>query len=111
MAGYLPLEIEQWASFSRVITVRQSDGTAQNLVNFTISSQMRKSPYSSSSITLHAALSDAPNGQITIAESAANTGNIAPGRYLYDVLSTSPGGLVQRLVEGIVVVNPGITHV
>lgn len=111
MAGYVPLEIEQWASFTRVITVKQADGSPQNLTNFTISSQMRKSAYSLTSITLNTFLSDASNGQITIAESAANTGNISPGRYLYDVISTSPGGLVQRLVEGIVVVNPGITHV
>lgn len=111
MAGYVPLEIEQWSDFARVITVKAADGAAQNLVGYTISSQMRKSPYSLTAITLHSYFSDAANGEITMSESAANTGNIAPGRYLYDVLSTSSGGLVQRLVEGIVVVNPGITHV
>ena len=111
MAGYVPLEIEQWSDFSRVITIKQADGTPQNLDSFIISSQMRKSPYSVTAITLHSYLSDASNGEITMTESAANTGNIAPGRYLYDVVSTSPGGLVQRLIEGIVVVNPGITHV
>jgi len=110
MSGYVALEIDQWATFSRVITVKQADGTAQDLTDFTISSQMRKSPYSLTAITLHSYLSDAANGEITISESAANTGNVAPGRYLYDVVSESPGGLVQRLVEGIIVVNPGITH-
>lgn len=110
MAGYAPLEIEAYSTFTRVITVKQADGTAQNLSGFTISSQMRKSPYSLTAITLHSYFSDASNGELTIAESAANTGNIAPGRYLYDIISTSPGGVVQRLVEGIVVVNPGITH-
>lgn len=111
MAGYVPLEIEQYSDFSRVITVKQADGTPQNLDSFVISSQMRKSPYSLTAVTLHSYLSDASNGEITMSESAANTGNITPGRYYYDVLSTSPANLVQRIVEGIVVVNPGITHV
>jgi hypothetical protein len=110
MAGYVPLQIEQWSTFSRTITVKQADGTAQNLVGFVVTSQMRKSPYSTTAINLPAVLSDASNGEITLAETAANTGNIAAGRYLYDVISTAPTGLVQRLVEGIVVVNPGITR-
>jgi hypothetical protein len=110
MAGYVPLEIEAYSSFSRIITIKQADGSAQNLSGFTVTSQMRKSPYSLTAITLNLYLSDASNGEITMSESAANTGNIAPGRYLYDVISTSSGGLVQRLLEGIVVVNPGITH-
>lgn len=110
MAGYVPLEIEQWADFSRVITVKQADGSSQNLVGYNVSSQMRHSHYSLTATELHPYLSDASNGEITIAESSANTGNISAGRYYYDVISTSPGGVVQRLVEGIVVVNPGITH-
>jgi hypothetical protein len=32
------------------------------------------------------------------------------GRYLYDMLATS-GNTVIRIIEGIVTVNPGVTHV
>jgi hypothetical protein len=109
MAGYVPLEIEQWSTFSRVITVKQADGSAQNLVGFTVSSQMRKSPYSLTAITIPATLSDPANGQITLSMTAANTGNVGSGRYLYDVLTVG-GGVTQRIIEGIVVVNPGVTH-
>lgn len=110
MAGYVPLEIEQWSTFSRIITVKTDDGLAQNLSGYVVSSQMRKSYDSLTAKTIPATLSDASNGEITLAMTSANTGNVTPGRYLYDVVTTSPGGVVQRLIEGIVVVSAGVTH-
>jgi hypothetical protein len=110
MAGYVPLEIDQWSDFSRVITLKQPDGTPQNLFGFIVETQMRQSPYSLNAITIPSTVTDFANGQITMAVTSSNTGNIAPGRYLYDTISIAPGGLVQRLIEGIIVVNPGITH-
>jgi hypothetical protein len=42
--------------------------------------------------------------------SSANTANLDPGRYFYDVTITSDIGDVTRVVEGIVVVLPGVTR-
>lgn len=41
---------------------------------------------------------------------AANTALLSPGRYLYDLLITAPGGTKTRVVEGIVTVTPGVTQ-
>jgi len=110
MAGYVPLEIEQWSTFSRVITVKQADGNAQNLVGYLANTQMRRSHYSINSNTVTTIITDPSNGQITLSMTAANTGLLIPGRYVFDTTTTSQAGVVQRMIEGIVVVNPGVTH-
>lgn len=110
MAGYVPLEVEQFSNFSRVITVRTANGAAQNLVGFYANTEIRKSYYSTHSNTITTVLSDAANGEITLSMTPANTALLNPGRYVYDVVSTSNTGIRQRLIQGIVVVNPGATH-
>ena len=42
--------------------------------------------------------------------SSANTANLTPGRYMYDVIITSPQSQVTRVVEGIVNVLAGVTR-
>jgi len=110
MAGYVPLEIEQHATFSRVITVKTANGAAQNLVGFTANTKMRRSYYSESANTITTDITDPSNGQITLSMTAANTGLLIAGRYVFDTTTTTSGGIVQRIIEGIVVVNPGVTH-
>ena len=41
---------------------------------------------------------------------AANTANITPGRYVYDVELEDPAGDVTRIFEGIVTVLPNVTR-
>lgn len=110
MAGWVPLEIEQWSNFSRVITVKALDGSAQNLVGYMANTLMRRSFYSTSANTITTQITDAVNGQITLSMTAANTGLLTSGRWVYDTTTTTPGGVVQRMIEGIVVVSNGVTH-
>jgi hypothetical protein len=110
VAGYVALQVEQHANFSRVITVRAADGSAQNLAGYTANTLIRRSFYSERSNTITTVITDAPNGQITLSMTAANTGLLIPGRYVFDTTTTTGGGVVQRMVEGIAVVSPGVTH-
>jgi hypothetical protein len=41
---------------------------------------------------------------------AANTANLTPGRYVYDLLITSPTNIKTRVVEGIVTLLPSVTR-
>jgi hypothetical protein len=110
MAGYVALEIEQYASWNRTITVKGSTGVPQNLVGSTANTLMRKSFYTTKANTIETLITDGANGLLTLQMSAANTGNLTPGRYVYDVTLTSNTGSVQRVIEGIIVVNPGVTR-
>jgi hypothetical protein len=110
LAAFSELTIEQYASFSTTVTVEDSAGDAVNLSGYTASSQIRKSYYSSTANNFTATVTGTSNGEITLSMTAANTGNLTPGRYLYDLVITAPDTTKSRVVEGIVVVLPGVTQ-
>ena len=110
MAFYTELTIEQYADFSTTINIEDIQGDAINLTSYTASAQMRKSPYSVTSSSFVVELDANTTGLIALSMSSANTANLTPGRYLYDLNITSDTGIVTRVVEGIVTVLPGITR-
>ncbi len=110
MAAYSEITIEQYASFSSTINVEDTAGDAINLYGYSASSQLRKSFYSTTATNFTASVTGTANGEVTISMTSANTANLTPGRYMYDVIITSPQSVTTRVVEGIVVVAPGVTR-
>lgn len=110
MAGFAELTVEQGASYSTTVTVNGSDGSPTNLTNYTAAAQLRKSYYSSTATDFTVAISDAAGGEITMTLTAANTANLSPGRYVYDLLITSPVSVKTRVVEGIATILPSVTR-
>lgn len=110
MAAYSELNVEQYSDFSTTINVEDSQGAAVNLSGYTAASQVRKSYYSSTANNFTVSVTGTANGELTISMSSANTANLSPGRYLYDVVITAPAGTKTRVVEGIVNVLPGVTQ-
>lgn len=110
MAGFAELTVEQGASYSTTVTVNGSDGSPTNLTNYTAAAQLRKSYYSSTATNFTVAISDAAGGEITMTLTAANTANLSPGRYVYDLLITSPVSVKTRVVEGIATILPSVTR-
>lgn len=109
MAVFTELNIEQYASFSTTINVEDVQGDAINLTGYTAASQIRKSYYSTTANNLTATVTGTANGEITLSMTSANTANLTPGRYLYDLVITAPDTTKTRVVEGIVNVLPGVT--
>ena len=110
MAGFAELTLEQGASFTTTVTVNGSDGSPTNLTSYTAAAQLRKSYYSTTANNFTVTVSNAANGELTVAMSAANTANLTPGRYVYDLLITSPTSIKSRVVEGIVTLLPSVTR-
>ena len=110
MAAYSELNIEQYATFSTTVNVEDSNGDAINLFGYLASSQIRKSYYSTTANNFTATVTGIANGEITLSMTASNTATISPGRYLYDLVITSPEGTKTRVVEGIVNVLAGVTQ-
>ena len=71
---------------------------------------MRKSHYSTTSSDFSVSITDAFNGEITMTMTSANTSNLTPGRYVYDLVMTSPTNIKTRVVEGIATVLPSVTR-
>ncbi len=109
-AGYTELFLEQGSSFNASIELDDVAGEAFNLATHSASSQMRKSYYSSNAAaTFSVSTGNDPTlGVITISLDSANTANIYPGRYVYDVYLTNTISRV-RVLEGIVNVSPQVT--
>ena len=110
MAAYSELFLEQYADFSTNINLDDTQGDAINLSGYSASSQMRKSYYSTTAYDFNVEVSNAARGEITISMDSANTANMSPGRYVYDLTITDNNSVVTRVVEGIVVVSPGATR-
>jgi hypothetical protein len=111
LAAYVEITIEQGANLTSTVTVNDSQGDAVNLSTYSASAQLRKSYYSSSANTLTAIITGNSNGQITLSMTAANTSNLTPGRYVYDlIIRNSTDNSVTRVVEGTAVVLPSVTR-
>tara|TARA_B100000925_G_scaffold262999_1_gene220644 strand:+ start:1555 stop:1881 length:327 start_codon:yes stop_codon:yes gene_type:complete len=107
MATQQNIVIDQGTTFSTTITAKDSTGSAKDLTGYTTTAQIRKSYYSSSSTDFTTAQVDG-TGVITLSLTAAQTGNLKAGRYVYDVESASASETI-RVVEGIVTVTPQVT--
>ena len=110
MAAFTEINVEQYATFSTTVNVEDSQGSAVNLSGYSAASQLRKSYYSTTANNFTATVTGIANGEITLSMTAANTANLTPGRYLYDLVITAPTGVKTRVVEGIVNVLAGVTQ-
>jgi len=110
-AGYQELFLEQGTSFNTTIYLDDVYGDSYNLSNYTASSQVRKSYYSSNATATFSTHISA--GTITLQLTANTTASISPGRYVYDVLissTTDAANNTIRVLEGIINVTPRVTR-
>lgn len=112
MAIIANIFIDQGADFSITVNVADVDGTTLDLAGYTAAAQMRKTYESSSSSAAFTTSISNPttDGQVTLSLTDTVTNALSPGRYVYDLVVTSGGGLKTRVVEGQAVVTPGVTR-
>lgn len=106
----MELLIEQGSTFSTTVNVEDTVGAAINLFGYSASSQMRKSFYAASNTIITSTITGNANGEITLSMTAANTAALTPGRQVFDLIITSPTNVVTRVIEGVIVISPGVTR-
>ena len=110
----LDLCIPAGATFSRVIRYK-ADGSNVNLTGFTARAQIRPSA-ASATTTLSLTTENTritlggTAGTITLNISATDTAALTAGRYVYDLELVSAGGIVTRLLQGVVTVSANVTR-
>ncbi len=109
MAAVHNLYIDQGADFSAEIGIYDDFNLPWNLTGYTGSAKIRKSYYSSTSVDFTVTV-NTNNGTVSLSLTSSTTVNMEQGRYLYDVVITSNGGVKTRVIEGIVTINPGVTR-
>lgn len=114
-AGIYNATIDQGATWSVVITYKDSTGAAINLTGYTAAMQIRQQ-YNSTDADL--TLTSPSNGivitpltgVVTVTITAAQTFTLAEGYYVYDIELTS-GTYKDRLIQGQLTVAPEVTRV
>ena len=113
MAATANLRIEQGATFSSDVTVKDTNGSAFDLTGYTAAAKMALGYASTRTRTTISAsiASDATTGVITLTLTADQTSNLdAPARYVYDVeITKTSDSTVTRVIEGIITVSPNVT--
>ena len=96
--------------FTEDLELFSADGTGVvDLTNFTAQSQLRKHPDSTKFVGIAVSITSPEEGKINISIADTVTSGIKPGRHVYDVLLTRPGGDKIIGVEGTALVRPGIS--
>ena len=112
MASISNLYIDQGSTYSNIITVASSTGSALDLTNYTVASQIRKSYGSSTAYDFTASVYNAVDGKVRLQLTSTESSAIPAGRYLYDIEITNTNTSAKtRILEGIVVVTPEITQI
>lgn len=109
MATKANIIIDQGTTFSTIINLTDDNGDPINLTGYTGDAEMRKHYTSSNSQSFSINLGGT-SGTVTLSLTSAQTANLTPGRYVYDVEVTSGANVVSRIVEGIVTVTPEVTR-
>jgi hypothetical protein len=105
------LVVNSGSDFSQSFNLEGSNtNSGFNLDGYSVAAQMRKWAGSSTSVTFTASVEDESLGKILISLTSAQTTNIKPGRYVYDVVITDIYGVKNRVIEGMVLVTEGVTR-
>ena len=110
MAATLDLSIDQGADYSIIATLTDQNDALLDLNGYAARAEMRKH-YSSTTKTTFTCTPQTPltNGEIKMSLTYLQTALLVPGRYVYD-LEIVANSVVTRVLEGVVVVRPGVTR-
>ena len=95
--------------FTQDYDLFETGGKVIDLTGFTMSAALRKHRGSGTSVSFTTSFISRTQGKIKLFIPSWISGNLKPGRYLYDVLLTSPGGAKSIIVEGNVNARAGIS--
>jgi hypothetical protein len=112
MSTITNLYIDQGTTFNSVVTLKNQDGTAMDLSNYSVKSQFRKSYQSSVGYNFTASVYGLPTaGQVRLQLTATQSSEIKAGRYLYDIeITNTISNEKFRVLEGIIILTPEITQ-
>ena len=114
-AGIYNFTMDQGANWDLNVVYKDSDGNPINLSGYTAAMQLRQN-YNSDSAELTLTTANGgitivgEQGKLVLHATAAQTGSLDAGFYVYDLEITS-GGVVTRIIQGQVTVAGEVTRV
>lgn len=111
MASYANITADQGADLQIPVTIEDANGDPLDLSNYDLYGQVRRTYKSDNAVdfTVNKA-ADATTGEISVQLSAAQTGAMKSGRYVYDVYAKNTGtNQVIKVIEGMLELVPAVT--
>ena len=108
-AGYHHFVIEQGATFSKILTLKDSSGTVINLTGYTIQGQVWDTARTAKAADIGVTYTNRTSGIIDFALTDTQTTTFTLNEYKYDLLFTNPAGLKEYWLEGSIYMSEGYT--
>ena len=86
-----------------------STNSAKDLTAFTATSKMQRTLNLGSLTNFTLSFTNRSQGKIRITLTDDQTAQIADGKYFYELVLTDPSGIVERVIEGVVIVKHPVT--
>ena len=83
--------------------------SAKDLTGFTGTCKMQRTLNLGSLTQFNLSFPNRLGGKVRIGLTAAQTANVPPGKYFYELMLTDPNDIVERVIEGIVIVKQPVT--
>jgi hypothetical protein len=98
--------LSQGTDFEQNFTLFNDDSTYLSLAGYAVTSKLRKYYGSTSGITTFtSSVVSAAQGILKISLNETQTASLNPGRYVYDILITSPSNITTKVIEGMILVE------
>ena len=105
------LVIYKFTDFEQTFALEDSNtGSVKNLTGFSATCKMQRTLNLGSLTSFTLAFTNRVRGKIRISLTDDQTANIEEGKYFYELMLTDPGGVVERVIEGIVIVKHPVTY-
>ena len=104
------LVIYKYTDFEQTFMLEDSStNSAKDLTGFTATCRMQRTLNLGSLTSFSLAFTNRLLGKVRISLTSTQTANIADGKYFYELMLTDPNGVVERVIEGIVIVKHPVT--
>jgi hypothetical protein len=110
MANNFNLFIDQGTDFSTVIVISDDTGSARDLTGYTGRAKLKRSFDTEKNTSFEVNINNPTAGEIILSLSNQASSNIKYGRYVYDVEIVSNANIVERVIQGVVIIDPEVTR-
>ena len=105
------LLIYKHTDFEQTFVLEDSlSNSAKDLTGFTGTCRMQRTLNLGSLTAFTLAFTNRALGKVRISLTSTQTANIADGKYFYELMLTDPNDVVERVIEGVVIVKHPVTY-
>ena len=104
------LVIYKFTDFEQTFVLEDSQTNSfKDLTDFTGTCKMQRTLNLGSLTAFNLSFTNRLLGKVRISLTSTQTANLEDGKYFYELMLTDPNGVVERVIEGVVIVKHPVT--